>query len=230
MQSAWLDVLVKINEDILFLDTDMMSGKKKEKLLNYIKVLEEARNKVVSSNNPKLECIYKEYYYDLFVNKAASKLIIKDQKESLDKWINYFLWDEKGKNYSAIEMYWVLEGLSKLGKYDKKNNKYLKRDKKTLYPFALLDKKALEETIALLNDYLENKTGPSELKDALGQANFKRLYEYSLNKKKSNQTVTNTTEGIWKKYDQGSDYNILKEDELGEQLTFSNTDPFMGGK
>ena len=53
MQSAWLDVLVKINEDILFLDTDMMSGKKKEKLLNYIKVLEEARNKVVSSNNPK---------------------------------------------------------------------------------------------------------------------------------------------------------------------------------
>ena len=24
--------------------------------------------------------------------------------------------------------------------------------------------------------------------------------------------------------------NQLKEDELGEQLTFSNTDPFMGGK
>ena len=37
----------------------------------------------------------------------------------LDKWIEYFLYDEESKSYEMWEKYWVFQGLQELGKYDK---------------------------------------------------------------------------------------------------------------
>ena len=139
--------------------------------------------------------------------------IIEDQKKSIDPWIEYFLFDEEAKSYEIWEKYWVFEGLQKLGKYNKETLTFSKRDKSTSYPFPPVDKEAIFETIKLMEEYIKNKTTDYEIKQALGTGNFKALYEYSIkqimNKKVSRKS--NKTEGKWIKYEQGSDYNKLRD-------------------
>ena len=139
--------------------------------------------------------------------------IIEDQKKSIDPWIEYFLFDEEAKSYEIWEKYWVFEGLQKLGKYNKETLTFSKRDKSTSYPFPPVDKEAIFETIKLMEEYIKNKTTDDEIKQALGTGNFKALYEYSIkqimNKKVSRKS--NKTEGKWIKYEQGSDYNKLRD-------------------
>ena len=139
--------------------------------------------------------------------------IIEDQKKSIDPWIEYFLFDEEAKSYEIWEKYWVFEGLQKLGKYNKETLAFSKRDKSTSYPFPPVDKEAIFETIKLMEEYIKNKTTDDEIKQALGTGNFKALYEYSIkqimNKKVSRKS--NKTEGKWIKYEQGSDYNKLRD-------------------
>ena len=139
--------------------------------------------------------------------------IIEDQKKSIDPWIEYFLFDEEAKSYEIWEKYWVFEGLQKLGKYNKETLTFSKRDKSTSYPFPPVDKEAIFETIKLMEEYIKNKTTDDEIKQALGTGNFKALYEYSIkqimNKKVSRKL--NKTEGKWIKYEQGSDYNKLRD-------------------
>ncbi len=50
--------------------------------------------------------------------------VIDDQKKTLDKWIEYFLYDEESKSYEMWEKYWVFQGLQNLGKYDKETGKF----------------------------------------------------------------------------------------------------------
>ena len=73
--------------------------------------------------------------------------IIEDQKVSLDKWIEYFLFDEESKSYEMWEKYWVFQGLQQLGKYDKETGKFSKRDKHTTYPFSPVEREAIFTTL-----------------------------------------------------------------------------------
>ena len=146
--------------------------------------------------------------------KKKKEEVITNQKSSLDKWIEFFLYDEEAKEYEAWEVYWVLEGLQKLGHYDKTAKKYTKRNKNTIYPFPELNKAAIFNTVNLMEEYLKTKTSPQELKAALGQGNFKILYEYSLEQLKLSKK-TYGIEGKWIKYDQGSDYNKLRDSLQG---------------
>ncbi len=142
--------------------------------------------------------------------------LISDQKESLDKWIEYFLYDEESKSYEIWEKYWVFQGLQKLGKFDKEKMKFLKRDKTTIYPFPPVEREAIFNTLKLMEDYIKGKHTEEEIKNALGSGNFKALYEYSLKQMLLKGDRQNkTTEGKWIKYDQGSDYNILRNSLQG---------------
>ncbi|MDO4963654.1 MAG: hypothetical protein Q4E75_06155 [bacterium] len=148
--------------------------------------------------------------------KEKNKSIIQDQKESLDKWLEYFIYDEEAKTYKSWEVFWVLEGLQKLGKYDKEKHKYTKRDKTTVYPYPEVNKVAIFNTINLMEEYLKDKKGPEELKSALGQGNFKQLYEYSIEQQMlQGERKDNGIEGKWIKYDQGSDYHKLRDSLQG---------------
>lgn len=142
--------------------------------------------------------------------------IIEDQKESLDKWIEYFLFDEESKNYEIWEKYWVFQGLQQLGKFDKETGKFSKRDKHTVYPFPPVEREAVFNTLKLMEEYIKDKKGDSEIRSALGSGNFKTLYEYSIkmimNKGKKQ---SNTTLGKWVKYEQGSDYHKLRDSLQG---------------
>ena len=142
--------------------------------------------------------------------------IISDQKESLDKWIEYFLYDEESKSYEMWEKYWVFQGLQKLGKFDKEKMKFSKRDKTTVYPFPPVEREAIFSTLKLIEDYIKGKDTEEEIRNALGSGNFKTLYEYSMKQMMlKGERQNNTTEGKWVKYEQGSDYNLLRNSLQG---------------
>ena len=148
--------------------------------------------------------------------KRMTDQVIEDQKHSLDKWIEYFLYDEESKSYEMWEKYWIFQGLQSLGKYDKETYKFSKRDKTTVYPFPPVEREFIFTTLHLMEDYIKDKKGDEEIKSALGSGNFKILYEYVIKQSMlKDKLQSNTISGKWVKYEQGSDYNILRDSLQG---------------
>ena len=148
--------------------------------------------------------------------KGMIEEVIDDQKETLDKWIEYFLYDEESKSYEMWEKYWVFQGLQNLGKYDKETSKFSKRDKSTVYPFPPVEREYIFTTLKLMEDFLKDKKGEEDIKQALSTGNFKLLYEYVIKQSfLKGEHQSNSTDGKWIKYEQGSDYNILRNSLQG---------------
>ena len=148
--------------------------------------------------------------------KRYADAAIEDQKLTLDKWIDYFLYDEEGKSWEMWEKYWVFQGLQSLGKYDKETKKFAKRDDTTVYPFPPVEKECISATIHLMEEYVKSKNGDEEIKSALGRGDFKQLYEYSIKQSMlKGEYQSKTTEGEWVKYEQGSDYHVLRDSLQG---------------
>ena len=148
--------------------------------------------------------------------RRMTEEVIDDQKKSLDKWIEYFLYDEESKSYEIWEKYWVFQGLQNLGKYDKENGKFSKRDKSTVYPFPPVEREYIFTTLKLMEDFLKDKKGDEDIKQALSTGNFKLLYEYVIRQSfLKGEHQGNSTDGKWIKYEQGSDYNILRNSLQG---------------
>lgn len=148
--------------------------------------------------------------------RQIANRIIEDQKKSLDKWIEYFLYDEESKSYEMWEKYWVFQGIQSLGKYDKETGKFSKRDKSTTYPFPPVEREYVFTTLKLMEEYIKNKTGDNEIKSALGSGNFKQLYEYVIKQSMiSGKYQSISTQGKWGKYEQGSNYNKLRNSLQG---------------
>lgn len=144
------------------------------------------------------------------------KQVIDDQKETLDKWIEYFLYDEESKSYEMWEKYWVFQGLQTLGKYDKETYKFSKRDKTTVYPFPPVEREYIFTTLKLMEDFIKDKKTEDEIKNALEAGNFKLLYEYVIKQSMlRGEKQSSSTSGKWIKYEQGSDYNILRNSLQG---------------
>ena len=148
--------------------------------------------------------------------RRMTEEVIDDQKKSLDKWIEYFLYDEESKSYKMWEKYWVFQGLQNLGKYDKETGKFSKRDKSTVYPFPPVEREYIFTTLKLMEDFLKDKKGDEDIKQALSTGNFKLLYEYVIRQSfLKGEHQGNSTDGKWIKYEQGSDYNILRNSLQG---------------
>ena len=148
--------------------------------------------------------------------KRYADAAIEDQKLTLDKWIDYFLYDEEGKSWEMWEKYWVFQGLQSLGKYDRETKKFAKRDDTTVYPFPPVEKECISATIHLMEEYVKSKNGDEEIKSALGRGDFKQLYEYSIKQSMlKGEYQSKTTEGEWVKYEQGSDYHVLRDSLQG---------------
>ena len=148
--------------------------------------------------------------------RRITEEVIDDQKKSLDKWIEYFLYDEESKSYGMWEKYWVFQGLQNLGKYDKETSKFSKRDKTTVYPFPPVEREYIFTTLKLMEDFLKDKKGEEDIKQALSTGNFKLLYEYVIKQSfLKGEHQSNSDDGKWIKYEQGSDYNILRDSLQG---------------
>ena len=148
--------------------------------------------------------------------RRMTEEVIDDQRKSLDKWIEYFLYDEESKSYGMWEKYWVFQGLQNLGKYDKETGKFSKRDKTTVYPFPPVEREYIFTTLKLMEDFLKDKKGEEDIKQALSTGNFKLLYEYVIKQSfLKGEHQSNNDDGKWIKYEQGSDYNILRDSLQG---------------
>ena len=148
--------------------------------------------------------------------RRMTEEVIDDQKKSLDKWIEYFLYDEESKSYEMWEKFWVFQGLQTLGKYDKETGKFSKRDKSTVYPFPPVEREYIFTTLKLMEDFLKDKKSEEDIKQALSTGNFKLLYEYVIKQSfLKGEHQSNSTDGKWIKYEQGSDYNILRNSLQG---------------
>ena len=148
--------------------------------------------------------------------RRMTEEVIDDQRKSLDKWIEYFLYDEESKSYEMWEKYWVFQGLQNLGKYDKETGKFSKRDKSTVYPFPPVEREYIFTTLKLMEDFLKSKKSEEGIKQALSTGNFKLLYEYVIKQSfLKGEHQSNSTDGKWIKYEQGSDYNILRNSLQG---------------
>ena len=142
--------------------------------------------------------------------------VIDDQKISLDKWIEYFLYDEESKSYEMWEKYWVFQGLQELGKFDKKTGKFSKRDKTTVYPFPPVEREYVFTTLKLMEDFIKDKKSENDIRQALSTGNFKLLYEYVIKQSLlRGERQSNGIDGKWVKYEQGSDYNVLRNSLQG---------------
>ena len=148
--------------------------------------------------------------------RRMTEEVIDDQRKSLDKWIEYFLYDEESKSYGMWEKYWVFQGLQNLGKYDKETGKFSKRDKSTVYPFPPVEREYIFTTLKLMEDFLKDKKSEEDIKQALSTGNFKLLYEYVIKQSfLKGEHQSNSDDGKWIKYEQGSDYNILRDSLQG---------------
>ena len=132
--------------------SSLKSDKKNEKIRKYLEREERVHQKAIERG--KLDLL-KKAYYDKYVIKEVpekyldfldknqfdltghhltkeekeehKRVIIEDQKKSLDNWIDY-LTSEDARFYPWWAKYWAFQGMLKIGAYDNENGIYSKRD------------------------------------------------------------------------------------------------------
>jgi len=148
-------------------------------------------------------------------------MIIKDQIKSLENILKYFSSDELG-NYSDKIRFWAFHGVLKLGKYNRETKNFSRRTKGTIFPFIGLNKQALKLTMDTMIRILNNEIDISDeivqsIFNSTGGLNnsFVKLYTYYFNYINDNRD-NSLVDGVWIKFDQDSDYNILVNTLVGK--------------
>ena len=146
--------------------------------------------------------------------------IIADQKKSLSLWVDYLT--DPTTSYPLWAKYWAFQGMLKMGSYDEVKGKYQTRTKKTLVPFV----PANPEIIAKSIDAIMKLVGGEKI-DEITELRLSKTDSfskiYSVFEKKYKETIvdeTKSTEGIWVKYNQGSEEEAIK---LSKSLENKNT-------
>ena len=100
--------------------------------------------------------------------KELSEVVIKEQKDSLESWLDYLTAPEAGY-YPDWFTYFAFRSMLSLGTWDKENKRFTKRTKETTAPYPPLNREAL----ALVWDGLEAKYKG----DNIGDENFQKLLQ-----------------------------------------------------
>ena len=111
---------------------------------------------------------------------------------------------------------YAFQGMIKLGKYDKENRSFKKRSSTTTEPFLDLNR----EVLAKIYDTLSKEIGEKELTEEETKAlengeSFSKMYIYYLTKQEK-YIPDEATDGVWIKYDQGSDSTKLCDSLQGK--------------
>ena len=155
--------------------------------------------------------------------QEAINEVITAQKISLDKWIDYLSNDTA--YYPAWAKYWAFQGMLKMGTYDEGTSSYQKRSKDTEEPFVDANPEIIAKAIELVVQKVEEIYGdknPSkkDIEKLKQEVNFSKLYAVLEKKYVNNVIEYSGTEGIWKKYNQGSKEEALR---LNKNLQDKNT-------
>ena len=132
-------------------------------------------------------------------------------------WLDY-LFSKDTDMYPTWFKYYVFQGMLKLGYFDKEKNRYTKRTESTVKPFIELNREALSiiysELIKVLN---KENIVDKKLNVLINNGSFSKLYSYAVLKLdfvKNDGFKSN--DGIWKKYNKGSNPEILFNDINGK--------------
>ena len=160
---------------------------------------------------------YGHVKYDEKTKKQEIEHIIKEQKASLDMWLDY-LFSEDTDMYPTWFKYYVFQGMLKLGFFDKEKNSYTKRTESTVNPFIELNREALSliysELVKVLN---KENIDDEKLNELINNGSFSKLYSYAILKLDSvKDDGFKSDDGIWKKYNKGSNPEILFNDINGK--------------
>ena len=197
---------------------------KNEAVKRYMDRLEYIQSKAANSSRLSDIELLKHLYHRKYVIKEENvpnygdefkENIIKSQKESLDKWLDYLL-DENTK-YPMWAKYWVFQGMLKIGNYDEANEVYQKRSKKTIAPFIEVNPEVIGRCISLIMDHInKSKLNDNELKDLIESGNFAKLYPLLLSKAKAKSYEnSNIEDGIWITYHQETEKEATLKEEKG---------------
>ena len=141
--------------------------------------------------------------------------IRKDQKSTLDLWIDYFMSEDS--MYPTWFKVYAFKGMLGLSTFDKEKQEFGKRTDKTTSSFIDLNMEALSKVYDILKSEIgENNLTDEELEILSKGESFKKLYTYYLTNQDSKIIDNDETEGIWIKYDMGSDYMPLWESLQGK--------------
>ena len=210
--------------DIIFrdlYDNLIVSDKEKtkeESIQRYLSRVEEMHRRASSHN--KIEVI-KQLYYDKYVIKKENipdyirgtyisddekEKIIAEQKKRLGEWIDY-LTDDSAR-YPMWAKYWIFQQMLKIGTYDEMSGKYTKRTKETTKPFIEANPAAIAQCIETIQNLLgEKNKNTQQIRKIIGSLSFGKMYDEYVKKNKKN---IKTNEGIWVKYNQGSEEEAKK--------------------
>ena len=160
---------------------------------------------------------YGHVKYDEKTKKQEIEHIINEQKASLDTWLDYFF-SKDTDMYPTWFKYYVFQGMLKLGFFDKEKNSYTKRTESTVKPFIELNREALSliysELIKVLN---KENIDDKKLNELINNGSFSKLYSYAILKLDSvKDDGFKSDDGIWKKYNKGSNPEILFNDINGK--------------
>ena len=141
--------------------------------------------------------------------------VIEDQKSTLNLWIDYFMSEDA--MYPTWFKFYAFKGMLGLSTYDKEKQEFGKRTDKTTTPFIDLNMEALSKVYDILKSEIGEDNLTDEEREILSNGEgFKKLYTYYLTNLDSKIMNNDETEGIWIKYDMGSDYMPLWESLQGK--------------
>ena len=169
--------------------------------------------------NLQKEIAREEGYGDISVSDEMTEKMLnqvrEDQKSTLDLWIDYFMSEDA--MYPTWFKVYAFKGMLGLSTFDKEKQEFGKRTAKTTAPFIDLNMEALSKVYDILKSEVgENNLTDEEIEILSKGESFKKLYTYYLTNQDSKTINNDETEGIWIKYDMGSDYIPLWESLQGK--------------
>ena len=108
--------------------------------------------------------------------------IIREQRETLEEWANYFTREDNP--FPLWFKVYAWDGLSKMGKFDRENKKFRKRDSDTTAPYPKLQPAVLAKTYELIQSQFDSKgdrpgvPNQGELTKLLENGNFAPIYTH----------------------------------------------------
>ena len=160
-----------------------------------------------------------EGYGDIYVPDETKENMLnqvrEDQKSTLDLWIDYFISEDA--MYPTWFKVYAFKGMLGLSTFDKEKQEFGKRTDKTTTQFIDLNMEALSKVYDILKSEIGENNLTDEEREILSNGeSFKKLYIYYLINLDSKIMNNDETEGIWIKYDMGSDYMPLWESLQGK--------------
>ena len=152
--------------------------------------------------------------------------LITDQKDSLSSWTDY-LFSKDAAHYPIWARVWALEGVGKLGKWNQETLSFASRRRGTVAPFPELNREALSLVMDLMVKKRKGNTlGVDEASlNLLEKEHFGKLYAHALKQMDSTSPSLDQTDGIWVKYDRGSDHAPLVASLTGKNTGWCTASP-----